>query len=188
MGQFRSWSLIRIIRTAEKLYDVHHNILFYAHKIYNMFASFCYCFHFVAYFLGAVMFQQCCLPGKLNQLFFAIWVLKGTMSRDFQLLVCFHGSVSPKPLSIPLEPFQIFSKIRWDIRSSRCTAGKKWKKYKIIKVLIILFGHLWEVELTYRYIFALKFTLRSQQPDIVPVICHWCRWCRWQICHQYQQH
>ncbi len=31
-----------------------------------------------------------------------------------------------------------------------------------------MFGHIWEVELTYRYIFALKFTLRSQQPDIVP--------------------
>jgi hypothetical protein len=36
-----------------------------------------------------------------------------------------------------------------------------------------LFGHLWEVhgELTYRYmIFAFKFNLRSQQPDIVPII------------------
>jgi hypothetical protein len=42
----------------------------------------------------------------------------------------------------------------------------KWKKSSIINVLIILFGHLWEVELTYRYIFAFKFTLRSQQPDI----------------------
>jgi hypothetical protein len=34
------------------------------------------------------------------------------------------------------------------------------KKSSIIKVLIILFGHLWEVELTYRYIFVFKFTLR----------------------------
>ncbi len=33
-----------------------------------------------------------------------------------------------------------------------------------------MFGHLWEVELTYRYIFAFKFTLRSQQPDIVPIM------------------
>ncbi len=32
-------------------------------------------------------------------------------------------------------------------------------------------GHLWEVVLTYRYIFAFKFTLRYQQPDIVPIIC-----------------
>jgi hypothetical protein len=37
-----------------------------------------------------------------------------------------------------------------------------------------LFGNLWEVDLTYRYIFAFKFTLRSQQPDIVPIICHRC--------------
>ncbi len=48
-------------------------------------------------------------------------------------------------------------------------------RYK--KVLIIL------VELTYRYIFALKFTLSSQQPDIVPIICHRFHWHRWQICH-----
>jgi hypothetical protein len=53
------------------------------------------------------------------------------------------------------------------------TVGK-WKKSSIIKVLIILLGHLWEVELTYRYIFAIKFTSRSQQPDIVPIICHRC--------------
>jgi hypothetical protein len=94
----------------------------------------------------------------------------------------FHKSVSPKPLSIPLGPFQIFSKILSDIGSSRCTTsvvdtGGKWKKSSIIKVLIILFGHRWEVELTYRYIFAFKVTLRSQQPDAVPIICH-----------RYQQH
>jgi hypothetical protein len=91
---------------------------------------------------------------------------KGTVSRNFRLLVFFRESVSPKPLSIPLGPFRIFSKIRWDIFSSRY----KWKKSLIIKVIIILFGHLWEVELTYRYVFAFKLTLRSQQPDIVPII------------------
>jgi hypothetical protein len=69
---------------------------------------------------------------------------------------------------------------------SRCTTsvvdtGGKWEKSSIIKVLIILFGHLWEVELTYRYIFAFKFTFRSQQSDIVPIICHWCH-------YRYQQH
>jgi hypothetical protein len=86
----------------------------------------------------------------------------------------FHESVSPNPLGIPLGVFRIFSKICRYIRSSRCTTGVvdtsgKWKKSSIIKVLIILFGHLWEVELTFRYIFAFKFTLRSQQPDIVPI-------------------
>ncbi len=30
------------------------------------------------------------------------------------------------------------------------------------------------VELSYRYIFAFKLTLRSQQPDIVPIICRRC--------------
>jgi hypothetical protein len=97
-------------------------------------------------------------------------------------MVFFHESVSPKPLSISLGPFQNFSKILRDTRSSRCTTGVvdtsgKWKKSSIIKVLIILFGHLWEVELTYRYIFAFKVTLRPQQPDTVPITCHW-----------YQQH
>ncbi len=92
------------------------------------------------------------------------------------------------PLSIPLGPFQIFLEIRRDIRSSRCNSGVidtggKWKKSSIKKVYIILFGQPWEVELTYRYIFAFKFTLRSQQPGIVPIICHQCHWHRWQICH-----
>jgi hypothetical protein len=45
----------------------------------------------------------------------------------------FLESVSPKPLSIPLGPFRIFSKIRGDTRSSRFATdvndtGGKWKK------------------------------------------------------------
>ncbi len=96
-------------------------------------------------------------------------------------------------IEIKIGLFQIFSKIWGDIRSSMCTTGVvytsgKWKQSSIIKVLIIFFGHLWEVELTYRYIFAFKFFLRSQQPDIVPIICHLCHWIWWQICHRYQQH
>ncbi len=47
---------------------------------------------------------------------------KGTVSRDF-LLCFFYESVSPQPQSIPLGPFRIFSKIRGDIRKSRCTTG-----------------------------------------------------------------
>jgi hypothetical protein len=35
----------------------------------------------------------------------------------------FHESVCPQPRSIPVGPFQIFSKIRRDIRKSRCTTG-----------------------------------------------------------------
>ncbi len=39
------------------------------------------------------------------------------------LQVFFHESPSPKPLKITLGSFQIFSKIRGDIRKSRCTTG-----------------------------------------------------------------
>jgi hypothetical protein len=34
-----------------------------------------------------------------------------------------HESVSLQPQSIPIEPFQIFSKIRGDIHKSSCTTG-----------------------------------------------------------------
>jgi hypothetical protein len=61
-------------------------------------------------------------------------------------------SFSLKPLIIPLGPFQIFSKIDGDIRSSRCTTGVvdtggKRKKTSIRKIFIISFGYLWVVEL-----------------------------------------
>ncbi len=109
---------------------------------------------------------------------FPFVLLKGQCHKIFDFCF-FHESFSPKPMIIPLGPFQILSKICRDIRSSRCTTGVvdtsgKWKKSSILKFLIILFGHLWEVELTYRYFFAFKFTLMSQQPDIVPIICHQC--------------
>jgi hypothetical protein len=35
----------------------------------------------------------------------------------------FYVSVSPQPQNVPLGPFRIFSKIRGDIRKSRCTTG-----------------------------------------------------------------
>jgi hypothetical protein len=45
------------------------------------------------------------------------------VSRDLLLLVFFHESISPQVQSIPIGRFQIFSKIRGDIRKSRCTTG-----------------------------------------------------------------
>ncbi len=88
----------------------------------------------------------------------------------------FLESVSPKPLIIPLGPFQIFSKIRGDIRRSKFATGVKPSSRKI---LIILFGHLWVVELTYIEIFAFKFTLRCLQPDVVAIVCHRCQRSKW---------
>ncbi len=51
------------------------------------------------------------------------YTIKGTVSRYFLLLVFFMNQFPPKPLSIPLGPFRIFSKIRGDIRSARLTTG-----------------------------------------------------------------
>ncbi len=74
----------------------------------------------------------------------------------------FHELVPPPPpLSIPIGPFQIFSQIRGDINSSRCTtgvndSGGKWQKSSNRKILIILSGHLWVVELTYILNFCLQ--------------------------------
>ncbi len=49
--------------------------------------------------------------------------IKGTVSRDFLLLVFFMNQFTPPPQSILVRPFRIFSKIRGDIRESRCTTG-----------------------------------------------------------------
>jgi hypothetical protein len=45
------------------------------------------------------------------------------MSREFLLQVFFHESSSPKPLKITEGLFQIFSKIRGDIRKSKSGIG-----------------------------------------------------------------
>ena len=109
-------------------------------------------------FLYEMIWDRSSIPNgpKFARPCFNIAVLvNGTVSRDFRLLVFFHESLSPKHLSIPVRPFQIFSKIRGDIRGSRWTTGVvdvggKWKKSSSRKILIILFGHLWVVEWTYK--------------------------------------
>ncbi len=51
-------------------------------------------------------------------------IIEGTLTRDFRLQVFFSiNQLSPGPLSIPEGPFQIFTKIRADIRNSVFTAG-----------------------------------------------------------------
>ncbi len=52
-----------------------------------------------------------------------IYCILHTMDTRFFVSDIFHESVSPQSQSIPLGPFQIFSKIRGDIRKSRCTTG-----------------------------------------------------------------
>ncbi len=67
--------------------------------------------------------------------------IKGTVSRDFRLLV-FFMNLFPQAPEYTIRAISNFSKIRRDIHSSRCTTGVidtggKWKKSSIIKVLII---------------------------------------------------
>jgi hypothetical protein len=53
---------------------------------------------------------------QFNTVFINYPHLKGTVPRDFLLLVCFMNQFPPNPLSIPLVSFRIFSKIRGDCR------------------------------------------------------------------------
>jgi hypothetical protein len=70
----------------------------------------------------------------LNTCFFFIIVVLFFCNHEIFDFRFFYESVSPKPLSIPLGPFRIFSKIRGDIRSSRCTTfvvnNARWQMKK----------------------------------------------------------
>ncbi len=95
-------------------------------------------------FLRLFPFILCSILSVLSDS--TVLYLKGQCHEIFDFCF-FHESVSPKPLSIPTEPFRIFSKICWAIRSSRCSTGVadtggKWQKSSNWKILIILFGHL----------------------------------------------
>ncbi len=129
-------------------------------------------------------------------------LLKGTVSRDFLLLV-FSWISFPQASDYTIRPFRIFSKIRGDIRSSRFATGVIDTGKKMEKIFNqknfnnFIWSPLGSRGNIYK-IFAFKFTFRYLQPDIVPIICHWCqqhkgnwwqnlprfRWYRWQICRR----
>ena len=77
---------------------------------------------------GILLFTNYMLHGDLYKkktvgfIFINISNLKGQCHEIFCFWF-FYESVSPQPRSIPLGPFQIFSKICGDIRKSRCTTG-----------------------------------------------------------------
>ncbi len=60
---------------------------------------------------------------------FAALCLKG-QGHEFFASGFFHESVSPKPLSILLGPFWIFSEIRGDICSSRLTNDHQYQRHR----------------------------------------------------------
>ncbi len=69
--------------------------------------------------------------------------IKGTVPRDFRLLVFFMDQFPPQPLSIPLGRYsqlEVHHRCHWHLW--------QMEKSSIRKILIILFYHLWIVELT----------------------------------------
>ncbi len=104
---------------------------------------------------------------------------KGTVSPDFRLLF-FSWISSPKPLSTLLGPFQIFSQNSRRYSQLKVHHWCCWHRWQMEKIFNLKSFNYF-LDLTYRYIFAFKFTLRSQQPDIAPINCLRCRWYRWQI-------
>jgi hypothetical protein len=84
-------------------------------------------------------------------------MFNGAVPRDFRLPI-FSWISFPHA---PDYPIQFFSKILWDIRSSRCTngvvdAGGILKKSSLTKVLKILYGPIGVVELNFCLQFHFK--------------------------------
>ncbi len=128
--------------------------------------SWCFCY---------VLNNICCYEGTRckNKLvaiqMFTItrYVCKGPVPRDFRLQV-FLWSVSPQPMSIPLGPFRIFSKIRVDIRRSRCTTGvvetgDKWRKSSTRKVLIIFLEHFCVIDILINFFLQVHLKMSAVQ-------------------------
>ncbi len=89
---------------------------------------------------------------------------KGIVPRDFRFLVFFMDQFPRSPWVVAV--LNIFENSR---------------RYSQLKVHHRCRWHRWQMKKTYRYIFAFKFTLMSQQPDIVTIICQRCHCYRWQI-------
>jgi hypothetical protein len=119
------------------------------------------------------------------------YTLRDSVTRFFASSF-FHESPSPKPLIITLESFRIFSKIRGDIRKSRCTTSVNDTGGKLPPASTTPAENFPPVSTTSAANFAtsspcvvdtggkfatgvndtggIKFTFRCLQPDIVPII------------------
>ncbi len=101
-------------------------------------------------------------------------LFKGTVSRNFLPQVFFMNHLAPSPLIITLGSFRIFSKIRGDIRKSRCTTGVNDTGGKFANGINNTGG---------------KFATGINNTG--GKFCHrfpLCCWHRWQICHRCQRY
>jgi hypothetical protein len=75
----------------------------------------------------------------------------------------FSGIIFPQALEFPITAvLKIFNKFAEIFAAQGAPLSGKWKKSSIRTVLIILFGHLWVVELKNIKNFSFKFSLRHK--------------------------
>ncbi len=126
----------------------------------------CFCLGTVDYFIVSSI-SHADLKMRARHLHTALWLaivaeksaLKGQCHEIFCFWFFFMNQFPPQPQSIPVGPFQIFSKNRGDILKSRCTTGINDNG----GVLLIPVANL-------------------PPESTIPVsICHRYRWLRWQI-------
>ncbi len=169
------------------------------------------------YWASFAFLQKCkqmpsCIHHKSHFIQYGHILFKGTVSRDFLLLVLFMKQFPPQPQSIPLRPFWIFSKIRGAIRSSRFatgvvdTGGKPWKMEKIFNQKSFN-NFIWSplgsrgniyinscLQVHFQVSAAWYCSNYLPPVSMTPIcwhrrqICRRYRWHRWQICHRCQQH
>jgi hypothetical protein len=120
--------------------------------------------------------------------------IKGSLTRDFRLQVFFHESVSPRPPSIPLEPFWIFSKIRGDIRELMFITGVNNTGDKLILAGLSNRRCHWHRRKIYRWC-RWHHSEKTKKPKIYRrcqrhrrKIVHGCQRHRWYIFRRCQQH
>jgi len=114
---------------------------------------------------------------------------QGKVSRDFLLVVFFMNQFPPQPLSIPLGPFQIFSKIRGDIRSLRFFNKKNFNNFvgtpldSRVNIYINFY-------LQVHFKVSADWYCSHCLPPVSTTPVNWrqnlprCRWHQWQICNR----
>ncbi len=113
-----------------------------------------------------------------------LFLVKGTVSRDFFASGSFHESVSPQPQSIPLRPFQIF--VENSLRYTQLKVCHRWHRWQMEKIFnqknfnnFVWSQHRWQI------CHRCQQHKRNWWQNLPPVslipgaICHRCHWHRW---------
>ncbi len=103
----------------------------------------------------------------------------------FSTSVFFHESVSPKPLSIPIEPFQIFFKNSRRYSQLKVHHRCHWHWWQMAKIFKLKnFNYFVWTPLGSRVNIYINFCLQVQFKMTAAWYCTHCQWHRWQICRR----